>query len=279
MSDEKAKKEQLVNILKDVGSVAAKIESMGQDMIQAARLSRDVASPILDVVTNLPTESLRPGQLDTELASWRDWTESANQLKGSQSPVSSFVAVTSGATNTAVSFMSTTVFSSPQAQEAKTKFFHVLDRSRLVQQVGSAMVRLGLNSRGGTARPAPELLDEAQAALERPVVKDGGPTSVLITLRESIDAAITELIRRRPVQEKVHGWDGKVLSLGKHCAYSGLSTAHFNRLAAEADRLMDRLSNYKQDSLNRDAMNEVFIEGITLLKALLDSIDEGKLKP
>jgi hypothetical protein len=30
MSDEKVKKEQLVNILKDVGSVAAKIESMGK---------------------------------------------------------------------------------------------------------------------------------------------------------------------------------------------------------------------------------------------------------
>ena len=278
MSDDQAKKAKLLHILKDVDSVAATIESLGQGMIHAARLSRDVASPMLDIITNLPTGSLEPGQLDIILASWGDWTDSANQLKGSQPALSSFVAVSSGTTNTAVSFVLNNFFPSQQVQEAKTKLFQVLDRSPLVEQVRSSMIRLGLNSRGGTSRTALDLLDEAQAALERPVVKDGGPTSVLISLRESIDAAITELIRRRPVQEKAHGWNGKVLSLGQHCAYSGLPTAHFDRLGTETDRLMDRLSSYKQDRLHRDAMNELFMEGITLLKALLDGIDESKLK-
>jgi hypothetical protein len=273
-----AKKEELLHILKDVDSEAATIESMGQGMIHAARLSRDVASPMLDIITNLPLGSLQPGQLDGTLASWRDWKESTHELKGLQPAVSSFVAVSSGTTNTAVSFVSNNFFPSQQVQDAKTRLFQVLDRSPLVEQVRSSMIRLGLNSRGGNARTALDLLDEAQAALERPVIKDGGPTSVLIALRESIDATITELIRRRPIQEKVHGWNGKVLSLGQHCAYSGLRTGHFDRLGTEADGLMSQLSSYKQDSLSRDAMNELFIEGITLLKALLDSIDAGKLR-
>jgi hypothetical protein len=135
-----------------------------------------------------------------------------------------------------------------------------------------------LNSRGGTARSALDLLNEAQAALEYPVDKDVSPTSVSISLRESINAAITELIRGRPVQEKAQGWNDKVLSLGRHCGHSGVPTAQFQRLGAETENLMNKLSGHKQGSVSRDAMNELFIEGINLLNALLDSIDESKLK-
>lgn len=278
MSDEEAKKKELLHILAGVEPMAAEIESMGQEIIYGARLTRDVASPTRDIITNLPAGSLQPGQLDNLLASWRDLTESTSQLKRVQPAVSSFAAIASGTTNTTVSFITTVSFVPEQAQDGKKRLFQVFERSPLVDRVRSSMIRLGLNSRGGTARSALDLLNEAQAALEYPVVKDGGPTAVFISLRESINAAITELIRRRPVQERAQGWNDKVLSLGQHCGDSGVPTAQFQRLGAETENLMNKLSGYKQDSVSRDAMNELFIEGVNLLNALLDSIDEGKLK-
>jgi hypothetical protein len=76
------------------------------------------------------------------------------------------------------------------------------------------MLRLGLDRRSGNDRPALDLLHEAKSAMDRPVLGDGGPTSVLIPLRESIDAAIAELVRRRAKQEPVKGWKEKVVSVG-----------------------------------------------------------------
>jgi hypothetical protein len=282
MSDEQAKKEDLLRLLEGVDSQAARLEAIGQGIVQAARLSRDVAAPVRDIIAYSPSGSLQSGYLDRELTNWQAWQGMANQVQVSQTMVNSFIAVASGTTNTAIGGLMSAVPVDPPppepVQAARTRLFQVLDRSRLVDQVRSSMTRLGLNSRGGAARTALELLDEALGALERPVVKDGGPTSVLIPLRESIDAVITKLIRRRPVQARVSGWRNKVHSLGQHCAHSGLPTAHFDRLGTEAEMMMNRLSGFKQLSSSREQLSELFSEGVTFLDALLKSIDERKLK-
>src|SRR5262245_6322193 len=234
MSDEHTKKAELLRILTDVDPEAAKLEAMGQEMIQAARLSRDVAAPMRQILMNLPSGSFESGQLDRELASWQAWQGMASQVQTSQTMVNTFVAAASGAINTTVSGVIFAVplgqHSPPPVEAARTTLFQVLSRNNLVDQVHTSMTRLGLDTRGSTARSALELLKEAHGALERPVVEEGGPTSVLISVRESIDAAITQLIRRRPVQEKVSGWRGKVLSLGQHCACTSLPAGHFDRL-------------------------------------------------
>ena len=280
MSDEQAKKEKLLRILTDVERVAASLETMGQTMIQEARRSRDVAAPLRDTITYSPTDWFQSEQLDRGFASWDAWQVMARHLQASQTSVNSFVASASGAINTTASLILITrpIATAREMQYARSQFIRVLDRSALVDQARSSMTRLGLDARGGNARTALELLEEAHSALERPVINDGGPTSVLMPLRESVDAAITELIRRRSVQEKVTGWRGKVTSLGQQCARSGLSAAHFDRIGSEADELMNRLSGFKQLGSSRDRLNELFCGGVTLLNALLDSIDESKLR-
>jgi hypothetical protein len=282
MPDEQATKEELLRVLRDVDTEAARVEATGQEMARAARLARDVAAPLLDLITACPSSALQPGQLDRELASWQAWQRAAGQAQAPWPAAGTFVAATSGAINTAISVVLSPVpGASPLAQpvqDARERLFQVLDRSRLVAQVRVSMARLGLTARGGATRTPPELLDEAHGALERPVADEPAATSVLVTLRESVDATITGLVRRRPAQEKVSGWRGKVLSLGRHCGRPGLTAAHFDRLGDEAEALMNRLSGFKQRGGPRDQLHEQFHGGVTFLQALLDSIDESKLR-
>ncbi len=115
--------------------------------------------------------------------------------------------------------------------------------------------------------------------MERPVVGDGGAVSVLISLRESIGAVIAELVRRRPRQEEAKGWSAKVVSVGSQCARPSLSADHFSRLGADADRLMNQLSGAKQAGMDRTQLMWYFNRGLLFLNALVDSIDESKLRP
>jgi hypothetical protein len=285
MSDEQAKKEEWLQILNNVPSAAARIEAMGQHMIQAARLSQDIAGPVRDIITNLPSGALPAAELNRGLESWKEWKRMADQVQNAEPLASGFVASVYATTNTVASgvggcFPIVAPTSQP-VQAARTRLSQVLARRPLVDQARSLMMRLGLHSRGGAARSALDLLDEALGALERPVVNEGGPTSVLVSLRESIDAAITELIRRRPIQEKVSvsGWRGKVLSLGHHCGRSSLSATQFDRLGSEAETLMGNLSRFKQRAAPRTQLSELFSGGIAFLNALLSSIDESKLRP
>lgn len=210
----------------------------------------------------------------------------ANEFETSATLANSFGAAASGTANTAMSTVwilppiqadSTDI--QPVIDAEKTKLFQILERSPLVEEVKRSMCRLGLDKRGGNSRTPLELLEEAQGALDRPVIQGGGPTTVLIPLRECIDAVITELVRRRPKQEPVKGWSGKVVSVGRHCAHPGLKLDHFDRIGADVEILMNQLSGAKQTSMNREELNRFFHRGTLFLKALMDSIDESLLKP
>src|SRR6185436_14688992 len=96
------------------------------------------------------------------------------------------------------------------------------------------------------------MLEDSVAALVRPVFGDGGPVSILVTLRECIDAVITELIRRRPKQEVAKSFGDKIISLGKQCGRPPLTNEHFVNLAFDGKKLMDVLSGGKQHALTRD---------------------------
>jgi len=168
--------------------------------------------------------------------------------------------------------------SSVGVENSRTNLFRALDRYPLIDKAIASMRRLGLDSRGGSSRKPGELLNEAWGALERPVVGDGGPVSVLISLRECIDAVITELIRRRPRQVGAKGWHGKVVSVGGQCGRCSLPPDHFDRIGADAETLIDQLSAAKQTRIDREQLMECFNRGLLFLNALLDSIDEGRLR-
>ena len=244
-------------------------------------------SPAAEIIKQAPAESLTSDQLEGQIQGLSSWYASVSGLQARSTEINSFVAISEAVTNTAVSGVMLAWPRFPTGQprpqsveESKVTLFHTIERFPLVDRALAALRRLGLDSRGGSAKTPVALLEEARNALQRPVHEDGSAVSVLIALRECVDASITELIRRRPKQEAVSGgWKGKVASLGQQCARPLLSASHFDRVGIEIDAIMNELSGTKQAEMPRARLLELFYRGVLSLNALLDSIDESNLRP
>ncbi len=279
-------KDELLRLLSDVEPQAARLETLGQEIVRSARLSRDVAAPIRYLVSELPAESLEGARWDRLAETWRSWHRVAGDLVESSTMVNSFGAVSLIATSSGSETFATlpvTTPLSPRAQaviqDAHSQLSLALARFPLAEEARSSLRRLGLDVRGGSYRAPLQLLDEAMGALERPVVQAGGPVSVLIPLRECINSAISELIRRRPNQEPASKLGDKLASLARQCTRPGLGSGHVERLAADGEPLLDTLSMAKQADMSREQQTELFNRGLAFLNALISSVDETRLRP
>jgi hypothetical protein len=286
MSEDAAKqKDELIRLIANAEPEAKKLEGVGHGLVDSARFTQDMAGALVELVKEVPLDQLPPAEWSRLIEVWRRWHDTAHNLDAMQTTVNSFHAMTHAATNTSVSGVMP-MFSgfppapppSPAAEAARKTLFQTLDRYPLADQVVASMRRLGLDSRGGSSRPPLELLNEARGALERPVVGEGGPVSVLISLRECIDAVITELVRRRLTQEEAKGWKGKVVSVGRQSARTLLPPDHFDGIGVDAESLMNQLSGAKQTTMSRERLMEFFNRGLLFLNSLMGSIDERKLR-
>lgn len=287
MTDEpaKKKKEELLRLLEDVESQAQRLERLGGDIVLSARLARDVAGPVRELVSQVPPNDLLCNPWERGAESWRAWQVGAGELETYRTTVNSFNALSLAVANTSSEAVISFTLPPPSSQiqadveRAQSRLRQTLERFPLIEDAVASMRRLRLDSRVGGYRTPVELLDEARGALERPIFRDGGPVSVLITLRESINAVISELIRRRPTQERAAKVRDKITSLGHQCARPGLEEAHFERLAADGDPLLNTLSQAKQAEMPRQEPNDLFRRGLLFLNAVLNSIDESRLRP
>jgi hypothetical protein len=284
--DAKARKEELLRLITDAEPAAKEVEAIGRRMAASARFAQDMSGSLAETIREIPLDQLLPEDLNRQIESWRAWQRSAVQVRSMGSTVELFEGATSSSVNSCViTVMGVYGGSSPivrppvSVQAAIGKVFRNLRRSDQAKRATDSMRRLGLDTRGGAARAPLDLLQEARGAIERPTLRDGGPVSVLITLRECIDAVITELVRRRIDQAPAKGWSGKVLSVGGQCARAPFDVHHFERLATDAESLMKQLSGAKQTDLDRECLARYFDEGMLFLNALMDSVDEGKLRP
>jgi hypothetical protein len=274
MADEQAKRDELIRLLTGVPAEAAKLASVGSDLIQAAQISSDVASPLLEIVRKLPGDCLVSGKLDSDIAAWRSWHDAASKVQGAKTTVNTFVVAASGALNTAVSGVSVH-FTPPLMADhqaviaARTTLFETVNRSPLIARLRGAMTRVGLDKREVTTAP-PWTCSKRQ-----PGRWNGLPSP----LRGAIEVSISELLRRRPVKEPTPKWADKVASIGRHCGHSFLPPSHFSSLCATIDPLWSQLSGAKQDDLTREEVAALFGQGIAFLTALMDGVDESVLKP
>jgi hypothetical protein len=104
-------------------------------------------------------------------------------------------------------------------------------RAPMVQNARFELRRLGLDKRYSSDKSALELLDDAERGVN--MDHDAG----LISLRESIDAAVAALNRRKPQQESTGGTIGaRLISMFRHeCGRPGLTETHFTRLGDQLD--------------------------------------------
>jgi hypothetical protein len=262
---------------------AESLEGLAQDTVQHARFARDAAGPMRDIVSQLPADSLLPKQWEDQKQVVRSWLEVAGQVQTTRTLINTFGATSYAAINTTSStlFMKVGSIQSPTPimQVATAKLNQIFERTPLVETARASMRRLRLDDRGESDRQTPlEILDQAKAALDRPSLPERESLSVLIGLRECINAAIGKLLLRRPRQEPASKPRDKLTSLGCQSARPGLRVGHFEGLATEWDSLSNDLAGAKQGRLSRQQVSELFNRGVLFLNALLESIDETKLR-
>ena len=97
-------------------------------------------------------------------------------------------------------------------------------------------------------------------------------------LRESINAAVSELLRRRPNQEPARKLGDKIKSIGRQCNYEYLNQEHFEGIATNAEVLVNECSEMKQTKVTRNRLKELSNRGLLILYTLLSSIDENRLR-
>lgn len=281
MSEQEKKKEESLRLLSKSQEQADRVEALGREMVESARLFRDVVTPMHDFVAQLPADSLTVEQWDHLNSSADSWSTAADKVVRVSADFAvlraSSYAFTS-TSNTVLSFVSDdTTHLAPDAHVMRATLNRVLGRRPLAETALSAMRRLGLDRRRGTKRTPLEFLTEANAALERPVLPEPTPASVLLPLRSCIDETVNELVRRRAEQVpllKQH----PLISIGAQCGRAGVEDGHFERLAVDCRRLGNDLSDAKQTRMSQDRVSELFQEGLAFLNALLDSVDEARLR-
>lgn len=280
MTDDTSKQRQLLDLLSGVEEQATDLEQLGRDVTRAARVTRDVASCVQLFASNVPA-GFPDDRWDPQFATWRDWQVLASGLLQIRTSVASFVAASeTSLSSTSGVLLNMTIIeprSAPLAQ-ARERFRQIVEQQPLAKGVRDSLNRLSLDVARADHRPATDLLEEALSALSRPLVAEGGPVSVLVPVRECVHVILSELLRRRPNQEPAGTTSAKVCSVGAQCGRVDLTSDHFARLGDDATRLLDDLSRGKQAPLSREELQDLVNKSLLLLSALLDSIDESRLR-
>jgi len=278
MSDQEKKKQELLDLLAQAPEKAERLESLGRTIQQSAQLAREVAAPTREIMSEVPAESLPPEEWGHQVSVWTAWLDDASKLERSATLINTFGATSYAVTSTSGSVVSVVAGSSiltptPRTKAARSQLNQVLKRTPLMEGARLGIRRLKLDQREGDRRTPMELLEEARSSF------GSGPTSDLIPMRECILATTAELVRRRATQEPTgRKFSEKMATLAGQCARDGLPATHFEVLGADGDRLLDDLSKSKQAGLSREEVSELFYRSLALLNALLDSIDETRLR-
>ena len=84
-----------------------------ENIVQAARFTRDIASPFRDFVSSLPEDRLPSDLLKREIESWRSWQGHAQRVILSGTQVNSFGAASTAAASTASGTVTAMLYISP----------------------------------------------------------------------------------------------------------------------------------------------------------------------
>jgi hypothetical protein len=234
---------------------------------------RDMARPLHKWAVSQPDSALSPER-------WRDLTaafdavpDQGRRLSNNLSGASTFSGtVFSSALTTSVTVVVGGIINSPEIAELNV----TLERASRLDEAISALTAFGLHVGYPGSRSPTTLLAEAHAALAKPSGPDVLEAAVLIPARESIDAALAALLKRRPTQEEAK--PSKVVSIGHQCGRADLDADYYPRLDASLVKLQQKLSGAKQKKMERWEVSIAFNEALLFIIAFLKGLDPAKLK-
>jgi hypothetical protein len=160
------------------------------------------------------------------------------------------------------------------ASQVQIGYHQFFERTKVKQDVVRLLNECGFDA-ATEGRTAIEKFTNAWEIYESMTALPDSAIGSLISLRESIELVIAELVRRLPIQQK--GKD-KLLRIGDQVAFSSVAPQVFHDLQNDYEKIGNRLSGAKRRVLSRTAEVELMREGTYFLYRLLSAVDPAKLK-
>ena len=282
MSQEQApenKKEELINAIDDTQKAAEETVEMAQGFVEQGQYMADIAKATKRVIKELPDDSCLPKpERDRQLETWKHAQARIDEAnRGITNIYSGIYAPIMSITTSGISGMMLEM-DRPLALAGYTyaveQLNKVIEREPWVQKAEKELKRLVLNIPASGEKSALDQLLEAHQSYQR----NAPPAAVLIPIRESINTAIAELLRRRPIQEQAKNKSDQILSIAAQCMKNTVDQADLEAIAKEAERVIDDLSSAKHDEMEREKVRSHFNRACTFLTGFLGMIDETKLR-
>jgi hypothetical protein len=279
------RKNELLSAIGEAKDQLKRVCDKSREIVQDSQKLQDVAKLEEDLLQFIPNDSYFPSERWTnQTRQWRQLAYDASKFESELDKSKPLSFATDVRSVSASGMFSTLDFPKlpPEVQgnawEVKMKFVHFLEQPNMVGDVETELCRLRLDNTLPGHESALTLIRAAEHALKAPSTESPAASQTLITLRAAINRAITDLINRRPFQEKTKNISEKIHSVCKQCGIEDIKEEDITTFTEEADRLNYLLSSSKDAQMSRDIIREHFNQGLVFLRSLLRGIDHNKLR-
>ena len=277
--NEQLRLEELLSLTKTTKEVSDKLMDKGRNLVEAGQSARELAIAFEGVATSSPDGFFNEKFVTSIASGFKEFNSVANSqiqavaldkklVQLAQGNLSSVAITTSAAASLSGAGL-------PREWKAITELLH---RTTDVGAVKRQMSDFGLAVPRGDICSSLQLFEAAEGALKRPFSDEGYATAVLVPLRESVQRAVDELLKRRAHVEKTGGWETKVVSIGQQLRKTEVSDDQLARIAASTHTLIDHLSAAKDHQMSREEISDLFDQGVSLLQSIFAMIDVEKLR-
>jgi hypothetical protein len=122
------------------------------------------------------------------------------------------------------------------------------------------------------------LFESALEAYKSPVTQNNPVITSLIPMREAIELAVAELLKKRPHQEPAKNDYEKILSIGKQLQKDDIDIETIQAWANQWKELKDKLSAAKNQEMDRSEWGRILNLATIFLKSFFLGLEPEKIK-
>jgi hypothetical protein len=262
-----------------------KISDFGREVITEGQKIIDQANATRNIVSQLPPDYPRENLIIDFDQINQAYGYALAQLNLSKEPLIAASGLSSTAYVNTTSNLSMEHFSTfippeqlPPIAEAVTHLINIVSLPNSRDDVLSIIAYLQLDATPrGKKRPS-EQITIAFNAFEQPVTDTNPVSTSLLPMRESIETIISELLRRRPTQEKAGNDYQKIISIGMQLRRAKVVDALVHTWADQFVSITNELSGTKRADITRDEWAQRLKRAILFLDGFLKGLDPVKVR-
>jgi hypothetical protein len=293
MSDSQ-NRDDLLQKLERADAENADIEKSARELLTTVVHQRDINKAFADTIKTLPNDAPVPQDHWSTLHAVAD--RQAIQRAAVRAPLRDVVTIYGASaeaniatvTSTAATVVGSLTYAMVEPSSdawynekylpRQTVLNQVVQQTLDRQHLEGLLREFGLDRDKGDVKNALLRLQEAYSALNQANTELATASSILIPLRDCIEAIVSLLLPLRPIQEKAGGLSKNIQSIGKQCKRDHLADEDFTALGAQAAMLHRLYSDAKDKRVLRDEVLTRFNAGLALIQQFLHGLDKSKFR-